>query len=61
MMEWTQLVQSFAEVNDLLEHHAPIWYTREHHKRAKAVEQSLKKVWKKPTDNPRPHQRKRKS
>jgi len=57
MTEWTRLVESFAELRDLLEQHAPIWYTREHHERAKAVEQSLKKFWKKPTDKPKPHQR----
>ena len=57
MREWIKLLESFGELSDLLEQHAPVWYTREHHERAKAVEQSLKKVWKQPTDDSRPHPR----
>ena len=57
LREWTKLLESYAELSDLLEQHAPVWYTREHQQRAKAIEQSLKKVWKRPTDNPRPHPR----
>jgi hypothetical protein len=41
--EWPRLVDTLAELYELLEQHAPMWYTYEHHERAEAALQLVKK------------------
>ena len=38
-----QLVQTLAQLHQLLEDYAPTWYTQEHHEIAEAALQSLRK------------------
>jgi hypothetical protein len=43
-LQLTQVADALAELNDLLERYAPLWYTQEHHVRIVSILRGLKKL-----------------